>query len=161
MPEKTWHSNPLVRIWIESEKNWRPRLRNMQLAISFPFSGHSVPNLLPHISWPTLQNCNFLGLRNLCSLIDLSSLCNFTGLTSLYSPIFSKNFLILMIWAFLAPKWPILVLFCEMDHQKSNFSLIYGTLFVRGCWGQLMFLFWKLVTKLKCPILRNIQIPSS
>jgi hypothetical protein len=40
---------------------------------------------------------DFLGLRNLCSLIDLSSLCNLTGLTSLYSPISSKNFLILMI----------------------------------------------------------------
>jgi hypothetical protein len=34
------------------------------------------------------------GLRNLCSLIDLSSLCNLTGLNS---PIASKNCLILMI----------------------------------------------------------------
>ena len=40
---------------------------------------------------------DFLGLRNLCSLIDLSSLCNLTGLNSLYSPISSKNFLILMV----------------------------------------------------------------
>ena len=40
---------------------------------------------------------DFVGLRNLCSLIDLSSLCNLTGLNSLYSPISSKNFLILMI----------------------------------------------------------------
>jgi hypothetical protein len=40
---------------------------------------------------------DFLGLRNLCSLIDLSNFCNLTGLTSLYSPISSKNFLILMV----------------------------------------------------------------
>ena len=40
---------------------------------------------------------DFVGLRNLCSLIYLSSLCNLTGLNSLYSPISSKNFLILMV----------------------------------------------------------------
>ena len=40
---------------------------------------------------------DFSGLRNLSSLIDLSSLCNLTGLNSLYSPISSKNFLILMV----------------------------------------------------------------
>ena len=50
-----------------------------------------------------------------------------------------------MIGSFLAPKWPIMVLFCGMDHQKSNFSLISDTLSVRGCWGQPMLLFWKLV----------------
>ena len=32
-----------------------------------------------------------------------------------------------------------------MDHQKSNFSLISDTLPVRGCWGQTMLLFWKMV----------------
>ena len=26
--------------------------------------------------------------------------------------------------------------FCGMDHQKSNFSLIYGTFFVGGHWGR-------------------------
>ena len=40
---------------------------------------------------------DFLGLRNLCSLIDLSSLFNLTGLTSLHSPISLKNFLILIV----------------------------------------------------------------
>ena len=40
---------------------------------------------------------DFLGLRNLCSLIELSSLCNMTGLNSLYSPISTKNVLILMV----------------------------------------------------------------
>ena len=31
--------------------------------------------------------------------------------------------------------------FCGMDHQKSKFSLIYGTFSVGGCWGQPMLLF--------------------
>ena len=50
-----------------------------------------------------------------------------------------------MVWSSLAPKWPILVPFCGMDHQKSNFSLISDTLSVGGCWGQPMSFFWKLV----------------
>ena len=33
-----------------------------------------------------------------------------------------------MIWSSLVPKWPILVPFCGMDHQISNFSLISDTL---------------------------------
>ena len=87
---------------------------------------------------------DFSGLRNLCSLIDLSSLCNLTGLNSLYSPISLKNFLILMIWSSMAPKWPIIVIFCGMDNQKSKFLLIHGIFSVRGCWGQSRLLFWKL-----------------
>ena len=46
----------------------------------------------------------FLGLRNLSSLIDLSSICNLTGLNSLFNQISSKNLLILMVWSSLAPK---------------------------------------------------------
>ena len=88
---------------------------------------------------------DFLGLRNLCSLMDLSSLCNLTGLNSLYSPISSKIFLILMIRSSLAPKWPIRVPFCVRNNQKSNFQLISEVFSVRACWGQPMLLFWKLV----------------
>ena len=50
-----------------------------------------------------------------------------------------------MIWSSPAPKWPISIPFCGMDHQKSNFSLISDTLSVGGCWGQPMSFFWKLV----------------
>ena len=50
-----------------------------------------------------------------------------------------------MVESSLAPKWPSLVPFCGMDHQKSNFSLISDTLSVGGCWGQPMLLFLKLV----------------
>ena len=88
---------------------------------------------------------DFLGLRNLCSLMDLSSLCNLTGLNSLYSPISSQNILILIVWSSMVSKWPMPVLFRGMDHQKSKNSLIYGTLSVGGCWGQPMLIFWKLV----------------
>ena len=87
----------------------------------------------------------FPGTKNLCSLIDLSSLGNLIGLTSLTRPISSKKFLIMMVWSSLAPKWSTLVPFCGIDHQKSNFSLIFGTFSVGGCWGQAMLLFWKLV----------------
>ena len=45
---------------------------------------------------------------------------------------------------FLSPKWPMMVPFCGVDHQKSNFSLISDTFSVGGCWGQPMLLFWKL-----------------
>ena len=88
---------------------------------------------------------DFQGPKNLCSLIDLSSLGNLIGLISLTSPISSKKFLIMMVWSSLAPKWTILVPFCGIDHQKSNFSLIFGIFSVGGCWGQAMLLFWKLV----------------
>ena len=57
----------------------------------------------------------------------------------------SKKFLIMMVWLSLAPKWPLLVPCCGIDHQKSNFSLIFCIFAVGGCWGQAMLLFWKLV----------------
>ena len=100
---------------------------------------------------------DFLGHRNLCSLIDLSSLCNLIGLNNLYSPISSKKLLILMVWSSIAPKWPIPVPFCEMDHQKFNFSLISDTLSVRGWWGQPALLFWKLFDETQMPHIQDIR----
>ena len=88
---------------------------------------------------------DFSGFKTLWSLIDLCGLCNLTGLKSLYSHISSKNFLILMVWSSITPKWPIEVVFCGMDHQKSKFSLMYGTISIRGFWGQSVLVFWKLV----------------
>ena len=70
---------------------------------------------------------DFPGLRNLYSLIDLRDLCNLTSLNTLNSPISFKNLLILMVWSFLAPKWPILVPFCGINYQKSKFSLKFVT----------------------------------
>ena len=96
-------------------------------------------------------NSDFSGLRNLCSLIDLSVLCNLSGLNSLYSLFFSKNFLILMVSSSMASKWQVFVFFCWMVQQKSKISLIYGTISVRGCWGQPMLLFWKLVDETQMP----------
>ena len=59
-----------------------------------------------------------------------------------------SNFsLIRMVGSSLAPKLPIMLLFDRMDHQKSYFSLISDILSVRGCWGQPMLLFLKLVDK--------------
>ena len=93
----------------------------------------------------------FPDLKNLWSLIDLGSLCNLNGLNSLYSSIPSKIILILMVWSSMAPKWPIIVIFFGMDHQKSNFSLIYGTLSDGGCWGQPLLFFQNLVDETQMP----------
>ena len=87
--------------------------------------------------------------QNLCSLNDLSGLNSLNDLNDLHSLISSKKLLILMVWLSLAPKWPTEVPFCGMDHQKSNISLIFDTLFVGGCWGQPMSFFWKLVEETK------------
>ena len=38
----------------------------------------------------------------------------------------------------MAPKWPILVSQCEMDHQKPTILLIFGTLSLGGCRGHPM-----------------------
>ena len=59
-----------------------------------------------------------------------------------------------MVWSSLAPKWPLPIPFCGIDRQKSNFSLISDTLSVRGCWGQPMSFFWKLVdeTQISAPL---------
>ena len=87
----------------------------------------------------------FSSLCDLCSLLDLTSLCDLNGLYSLKCLFSPKNFLVLMVGSSLAPKWPILAPICEMNHQKSKFSLISYTLSVGGCWGQPMSIFWKLV----------------
>ena len=38
----------------------------------------------------------------------------------------------------MAPKWPILVSQCGMDHQKPTILLIFGTLSLGGCGGHPM-----------------------
>ena len=50
-----------------------------------------------------------------------------------------------MVRSSLALKWSKLVPFCGMNHQKSNFLLISGTLSFGGCWGQPELPFWKLI----------------
>ena len=67
--------------------------------------------------------------QNLNSLNNLSSFNDFNSLIS------SKYLLNLMFPSTLAPKWPILVSQCGMDHQKSTILLISGTLYVGGCGG--------------------------
>ena len=104
-------------------------------------------------TWMTLMTSLVLfpDLKNLWSLIDLGSLCNLNGLNSLYSSIPSKIILILMVWSSMAPKWPIIVIFFGMGHQKSNFSLIYGALSDGGCWGQPLLFFQNLVDETQMP----------
>ena len=139
----------------------------MILSKHFFFKTSKYSNISTQIiEFKTLDNSEVLssvfpGLRNLFSLIDLSGLCNLTGINSINSPISSINFLILMIWSSLAPKLTILVPFYGIGHQKSNFSLIFGTFSVGGCWGQPMLIFKNWLMKLKCPNLRMSKLPSS
>jgi hypothetical protein len=96
---------------------------------------------------------DFPGLRNLCSLIDLCSLCNLTGLNSLYSPISSKNFLILIINVI---KMTNTKPFVRNGSSKiQNFTVIWYLFCQRLC-----YFFGNWLMKLKFPNLRNIQIPS-
>ena len=78
---------------------------------------------------------DFPGIRNLSSLNDLNSLSNLSGLNDLDSLFSSKNLENLMFPSTPAPKWPILVSQCGMDHQKSTILLISGTLSIWGCGG--------------------------
>ena len=55
----------------------------------------------------------------------------------------SKQFLILMVSSPVVPKWLILVPFCGLNHSKFKSLLIFGNIYVRGCWGQLILFFEK------------------
>ena len=63
----------------------------------------------------------------------------------LQQPHFTQIFIQFDVGPSLAPKWPVPVPCYGMDYRKFNFSLIFDTLSVGGCWGQPMLLFWKLV----------------
>ena len=55
--------------------------------------------------------------------------------------------------SFLAPKWPILVPFCGMDHQKSNFLLILALFLLAAVEASRCYFFENWWIKLKCPLL--------
>ena len=52
-------------------------------------------------------------------------------------------------WIIPGTKMTSTSVFCWMDHQKSNFLFVSDIFSVRGCWGQPMLLFWKLVANIK------------
>ena len=58
-----------------------------------------------------------------------------------------------MVGSSLAPKWPILVPFCGMDHQKSNFSLILALFLSEAVEASRCQFFENWWMKLKCPLL--------
>ena len=64
------------------------------------------------------------------SLTSVASATSLASTASLYSPISSKNFLILMVWSSITPKWPIVVIFCGMGSSKIKIFTDIG-----GCWG--------------------------
>ena len=70
-----------------------------------------------------------------CGLDDLNSLNGLSGLNDLDSLISSKKVLSFMFPSTTAPKWPILVSQCGMDHQNPTVLLIFGTFSLWGCGG--------------------------
>ena len=96
-------------------------------------------------TWMTLKSSVvwYPGLRtsatSMTSTISTASVASMTSTASFQQNIYST-------WWFDHPYYPndqYEVLFCEMDHQKFNFLLIFNTLSVGGCWGQPMLLFLK------------------
>ena len=79
---------------------------------------------------------DFHGIRNHSGLHDLNILNNLSGLNGLFSLISSKKLLSLMFPLTLAPKLPILVSKCGIDHQKLTILLNFGILSFGGCGGQ-------------------------
>ena len=112
-----------------------------------PFSKHQNKAEFKNLNDSEVPSSDFTGLRT--SAASMTSTASSTSMASMTSTasFHQKKILILMVWSSLAPKWSIPVPFCRMDHQKSNFSLISDILSVRGCWGQPILLFWKLVDK--------------
>ena len=69
-----------------------------------------------------------------------------SGLNDHNSLISSKELLNMMVnWIILSAQITNTSPFLRNGSSKSNFSLIFDTLSFRGCWGQPMLLFWKLV----------------
>ena len=119
------------------------------------FSKHQNKAEFKNLDDSEVFSSDFSSLRNLCSHIDLIGLCNLSGLNSLYSPISSKNFLILMVRSSLAPKSPIWIPFCGMDHEKSTFYWYLRPCLSEAVEASLCYFFENWLKKLKCPNLLN------
>ena len=88
---------------------------------------------------------NFPGLRTFAASMNSAASTTSVASMTLTASFHQKKLLMLMIGSSLASKYSKTVPFCGIDHQKLDFLLISDTLYVRGCWGQPMLLFWKLV----------------
>ena len=113
-------------------------------------------HLVTYYSWQfSIWQCSYIININSYSLAVCSTYIQrtFFILAKKPSPISSKNFLILMVWSSSVPKWPILVPFCGMDHQKSNFSLILALFLLEAIEASRCYFFENWWMKLKCPLL--------
>ena len=104
---------------------------------------------------------DFPGLRNHCSLIDLSGLCNLIGLNSLYSLIFWKNFLIPMVWSSRHQNDQYWSFFVEWFIKNLNFPWYMAPFLSEAVEASLCYFFENWWMKLKCHNLRNTQISSN
>ena len=56
-----------------------------------------------------------------------------------------------MVWSSVAPKWPITVPFCRIDHQNSNFHWYLIVFLSEAVEARRCHFFWKLVGKTQIP----------
>ena len=136
---KTWRNTLKLSKW-HKEVHWRRRHQSDSLDCFEQVERSKINNL----DDTEFLSSVFPGLR--------TSAASFASVTSLASPISPALFHQRTSWSWwLDHPWhqndQYWSFFCGMDHQKSNFSLISNTISIRGCWGQPMLLFWKLVDK--------------
>ena len=126
---------------------------------TFFFSKHQSKAKFKNLDDTEVLSSDFPDLRtseaSMTSTASTASAASMTSTASFYH-FFIFN---LMVGSSLAPKLPIPVSFCGMDHQKSNFSLI--SFLSEAVEASLNHLFGNWLMKLRLHNFRNTQIPSN
>ena len=123
------------------------------------FSKHQHKVEFKHLDDFEVPSCDFPGLRtsaaSMTSTASRTSMASITFTASIHCQFIEKT-LILMVGSFLAPKWQIMIPFCGIDHQKSNFSLKLATFLLEAGEASLCYFFknWLLCLKIS-----NLRIP--
>ena len=123
------------------------------------FSKHENKAELKCLDDSEVLSSDFPGLNtSAASMTSVTSTASMASMTSTAS--FYQKILILMVWSSLAPKWPILVHFCGMDHQKSFFLLILAPFLWEAVEASQCYFFENWFIKLKCPTLLSLEAAS-
>ena len=120
----------------------------LQKKIFFP--KHQNKAEFKYLDDSEVLNSDFPDLRT--SAASVTSAASTTSVASMtFTPHSIKNkILILMVGSSLAPKWPILVPFYRMYHQKSNFSLILAPFLSEAVEASRCYFFENWLMKVKC-----------
>ena len=104
---------------------------------------------------------DFPGLKtsavSMASTASRTSVASMTSATSFHE----KKIMLLIVGYSLATQWPILVLFCWMDYQKSKFSLKSAPFLSEAAEVSWYYFFKNWLLKLKFPCLSTSEPPSN